>query len=328
MIGLSLTAALLFLLASGFYSGTEMGLYRANRVRIQLEADHRPRSRAGTLSRLIKNPQETVLAIVLGTNVANYLLTVSAAEVAGRMFTIEPTRADFYVPLMLAPLVFVFGDVVPKNWFQADANRLMMWAAPLLRVTHMVFKWTGVLWLLRSLTRLLLRWTGYRWEEAWTNPRIEVVGLLQEGGAYGALTLEQTRIIDRVMNLANVHVGSIMVPRRKVATIPATVTAEQFRSVVQARPYSRLPVVGKEPRRILGVVTVHHVLADEEGFSIERHLRPPLHVSANTSTAAALLKLQQAEAAMAIVTDPRRGWVGIITLKDVVEEIFGGLAAW
>jgi len=178
------------------------------------------------------------------------------------------------------------------------------------------------------LTRLLMRWTGYRWEEAWTNPRIEVVGLLQEGGAYGALTLEQTRIIDRVMNLANVHVGSIMVPRRKVATIPYTATAEQFRSVVQARPYSRLPVVGKEPRRILGVVTVHHVLADEEGFSIERHLRPPLHVSANTSTAAALLKLQQGEAAMAIVTDPRRGWVGIITLKDVVEEIFGGLAAW
>lgn len=328
MIGLALVSALLFLLASGFYSGTEMGLYRANRVRIQLEAGRFPRTRAGTLSRLIKNPQETVLAIVLGTNVANYLLTASAAEVAGRSFTIESTRADFYVPLMLAPLVFVFGDVVPKNWFQADANRLMMLSAPLLRVTHAVFKWTGVLWVLRMLTRLLMRWTGHRWEEAWTNPRIEVVGLLQEGGAYGALTLEQTRIIDRVMNLANVHVGSIMVPRRKVATIPYTATAEQFRSVVQARPYSRLPVVGKEPRRILGVVTVHHVLADEEGFSIERHLRPPLHVSANTSTAAALLKLQQGEAAMAIVTDPRRGWVGIITLKDVVEEIFGGLAAW
>jgi len=328
MIGLWLIAALLCLLASGFYSGTEMGLYSANRVRIQLQAGHRPYGPAAMLLGLIKHPQETVLAILLGTNVANYLLTVCGATVVTHGLAMSGDQADFYVPLVLAPLVFVFGDVVPKNWFQSDANRLMGWSAPLIQATALLFKWTGLLWVLRWLTQVVVRLTQHGWDSHWTNPRAEVLGLLQEGGAYGALTTEQTRIIDRVMNLADVLVGAIMVPRRQVTTIPLSITQHRFHEVVRRQPHSRLPVMGKEHRQVVGIINVHDVLADEEGFSIERHLHPTLSVAANSSTAAALLQLQRAEATMAVVTDPRRGYVGIITLKDVVEEIFGGLAAW
>jgi len=328
MIVFWLGAALLCLLASGFYSGTEMGLYSVNRVRIRLDAERRPHGSAAILLELIKQPRETVLAILLGTNVANYLLAVCGAVLAGRLLHLPQSRADLYVPLVLSPLVFVFGDVVPKNWFQAKANQLMRWSAPLIHATTLFFKWIGVLGAVHLLTRIIVRLTGHGGDRDWANPRAEVLGLLREGGAYGALTTEQTRIIDRVMNLAEVHVGSIMVPRRKVVTIPISATAEQFRHVVHKHPYSRLPVTGSDPRQVVGIVNVHHVLGDEEGFSIERHLRPPLCIPANSSTAAALLQLQRAEATMAVVTDPRRGYVGIITLKDVVEEIFGGLAAW
>ena len=164
--------------------------------------------------------------------------------------------------------------------------------------------------------------------DGWTGPRAEVTGLLREGGAYGALTMEQTKIIERVMNLSEVRVGSIMVPRRKVTVIPLDITRSDFLKVISSRKYSRLPVTRRDGNRVVGIVNVHHVLADEAGFSIERHMQRPLTLRANGSAANALVQLQQTEQTMAFVADPRRGDVGIVTLKDVVEEIFGELSAW
>ena len=69
-------------------------------------------------------------------------------------------------------------------------------------------------------------------------------------------------------------------------------------------------------------------LADETGGPITRWLRPPLEIEARASATQALLQLRQARQTMAIILDPRRGFVGIVTPKDIVEEILGELAAW
>jgi len=323
-----IVAIVFWLFASGFYSGTEMGLYCANRVRVRLEADQLPHGRARMLQRLVKQPQESVLGILLGTNLSNYLLTVCTAALITRVLHVRGSSTDFYVAAILSPLVFVFGDVVPKNWFQADANRLMNLSAPALRASVLFFKYTGILWLLHTLTRLLVKLTGYGNEERWSGARAEVAGLLREGGAYGALTTEQTQIIERVMNLSEVRVGAIMVPLERVTALSTDATYDEFMTVLASHKYSRLPVVDRTGKQIAGVINVHHLLADEAGFSIERHLRKPLTITANSSAATALVHLRQARRTMAVVTDSRRGYVGIVTLKDVVEEIVGELSAW
>ena len=76
-------------------------------------------------------------------------------------------------------------------------------------------------------------------------------------------------------------------------------------------------------RRRRTLVNVNEVLADEAGYSLHRHLRSAVEVHAGDSAAKALVQLQRAEVTLAIVVDPRRGFVGIITLTDIVEEIFG-----
>lgn len=323
-----LTGAIFFLLASGFFSGTEMGLYCLNRLRVRLRAQDPGYLNDRMLAYLADRPQETVLAILLGTNLANYLLTVTATMLLVDGLGFQNQRADFYIAAILAPMVFVFGDVVPKNWYQIETERLMGFSAGVLRGSVLVFKWTGILWILHTATKLLVRLSSSGKTDPLHSPRTEVIGLLREGGARGALTEEQTEIIERVMNLSTIRVGSIMVPRRRLVTVPVDADRPLFERIVNRYPYSRLLVTGRDRKSIIGAVNVHTVLADPEPGAIERCIWTPITVPASASATTALIKLQQAERTMALVTDPRRGYVGMITLKDIVEEIFGELPAW
>jgi len=201
-------------------------------------------------------------------------------------------------------------------------------SAPLLRATVVFFQFTGILWLLHRITRLGARLAGHDEREQWHGPRGEVIGLLREGAAEGALTEEQARIVERVMNLSSVPVGSIMVPRRRVAVAPVDASRRLFEQIVRGHDYSRMPVMAQDRKTVIGIVNVYDVLADNRGSGIETWVQAPVVVQARESAASALVQLQRARASMAVVTDPRRGFVGIVTLKDVVEEIFGELPAW
>jgi CBS domain containing-hemolysin-like protein len=323
-----LIGALFFLLASGFYSGSEMGLYCVNRLRLRLRTGKEEHPEAAGLVELVSRQQETVLGILLGTNLANYLLTVCTTTVLLQLAGFHPARAEIYTAVILSPVIFVFGDVVPKNWYQVEADRLMYRSARLLRGSVLLFRHTGILWLLHGMTRLGARLAGHDESLEWREPRGEVVGLLREGAAEGALSEQQAQIVERVMNLSDVRVGSIMIPRRHVVTVSSQDSRTDFQRAVRGHNYSRMPVLSPDRRTVLGIVNIFDVLADPDEGTIEKWMHPPLTIQASETASNALVRMQRTKEAMAVVTDPRRGFVGVITLKDVVEEIFGELYAW
>lgn len=323
-LGLGLLA-LFFLLAAGFYSGCEMGLYSINRIRLRLRAEQDGSGEARLLLGLIEKQEESVLSVLLWQNVAGYLLTVATAAWLTSLGDINPNRVEFYTAAILSPLAFAFGDVVPKNWLQIEADWIMYRVSRVLWLSVMLMRWTGIVWLLEQVPRLAERIAGGGERLELRGTRGEVLALLREGAAEGALTEEQAQIVERVLSLGDVRVGSLMIPRRKVLTFPVEGTQEFFRLVVRRHPYSHLPVLSRDRRTVAGVVNVNDTLADREIGSIERHLRPPITVGARDSAAKALVQLQRADVTLAIVTDPRRGFVGIITVNDIVEEIFADL---
>jgi len=320
-------AAFLALLLSALSSGTETGVYCLNRVRLRLRAEHDDVA-ARTLARLMAHPEELVVTALLGTNVADYLVTISVTALLLHS-AIGQHAAELYATLIVTPAVLVFGGVVPKDWFRRDSERLMYALALPLSVARRVAAGLGLIWLLRGLARWAVRTIDpSAAPEVELLPRSHTLQLLREGAVRGGLSDYQRDTIERVLNLSAVRVGSVMIPRARVASVPVDVPREDFLRIARMAHFSRLPVWRENPKRVIGVVNVYDVLIDDEGRAVTDHVRPALRLHAHESVPAALRRLQHARQAMAIVVDRWDNCIGILTVKDLVEEIVGDLAAW
>lgn len=313
------------LLMAGLLAGCEMGLYSLNRLRLRLRAEDPVDGSARRLQLMLGSQQETVLAVLVGQHLSGYLLTVATSEYLNRFSEISADHVELYSAAFLSPLIFVLGDVVPKNWFQADPDRLMYASARVMNWTVIALRATRIPWLLARITGMTVRLLGGAEQDALSGARGEIVGLLRESAAEGTLSEEQTRIVERVLNLADIHVGMIMVPRRRVAAVRLNADLEDIQRVVREHHYSRLPVIDPRDAEVVGIVNTYDLLNDEAVGSIERQMQSVVRLPASETAAGALVQLQQAAQPMAVVSDPRHGWVGIVTLKDIVEEIFGEL---
>ncbi len=329
MIELALIiGAALALLLSGFYSGAETGVYSLNRVRLRVRAE-RQEPTARRLAALMAHPQDLVITALLGTNVFDYLMTAFVTALLLRL-ALSAGKAELYATLLCTPLILILGAIVPKDWFRRESDRLMyQMPLPLLASVRLA-RATGLVWLLRRLTRMLIRAVdparAAAGEEAL--PRARMLSLLREGAARGGLTTFQRDVIERVMNISDVRVGRVMIPRHRTAAVPENVTREDFLRAARMAHFSRLPVWRDQPRKVIGIINVYNVLTDEAARPIREHVQNALVLLPQETVPGALVKLQQARQAMAIVNDRYGNCIGILTVKDLVEEIVGDLEAW
>jgi putative hemolysin len=329
VIAFGLIIGALFALGlSAFFSGTETGTYCLNRVRLNVRSGQND-VRARRLMALLERPQDLVITTLLGTNVADYLATVFVTALLLH-FAISQRFSEVYATAIVTPLILVFGGVIPKDWFQRESDRLMYPLASPLTWCWRLARWTGLLWVLGMLTHHLIRRIDpqHVGTEEDLLPRTRIRRLLSEAAASRGLSAFQRDTLERVLHISQVRVANVMVPRQRAAIVPVDIPRGELLRIARMAHFSRLPVYRDDRRRIVGIVNVYHVLTDDEERPIADHVQPATFVQATETVPAALLKMQQARQVMAIVTDPAGNCLGLFTMKDLVEEIVGELAAW
>jgi len=328
-----LVATVACIVASGFYSGCETGVYCVNAVRLELRRRRADR-RALTLSRMLADREGIITTTLVGTNVANYLATVCVVSALTVAVHVPEYEVEIVTTLVLTPIIFIFGEVTPKNLFRREADYLMYRLIWPLRISDLVFRATGVIALLKALARLAARCVGFGRDRtlASLGPRQRIAAMLREGVGVGILTDEQSAIVDRVMNLSRVRVRSAMIDRRRVCAVPVDATWGQFIELAETHNYSRMPVLAG-PDKMVGLVNIFDVLSDEVPPGeplrpITDFMTPPLFLQADQSVTSALTAMQRRGTALAGVIDEQGRFLGIVTVKDLVEEIVGDLQAW
>lgn len=323
-----IVALLVGVLLSAFFAGIETGAYTLNRVRLRVRAGQGD-ARARRLGKLAERPDDLVITSLLGANVADYITSISVAALV--ILAGSPLHlADAYATALATPFLLVFGSIVPKDFFLRHTDRLMYALSLPIACCQAAARVTGALWVLRNAPLALARAFRVAIPEGDDDvlPRARMHRLLREGAVRGGLTSFQRDTIERILSLSRVTVERVMVPLARAATVPADISREDFLRIARMAHFSRLPVWRGQVGNMVGVVTVFEVLTDAQERPISAHARPTLALPASETVPAALLKLQQAHQFMAIVNDKRGRCVGILTLKDLVEEIVGDLESW
>ncbi|TWT46293.1 Magnesium and cobalt efflux protein CorC [Phycisphaerae bacterium RAS1] len=320
--------ALLGLVLSATVSAVETAAYTLNRVRLRVRID-RGDPRARRLNTLMRRPEDIVMGALVGNTAADYIST--ACLTALLIFWAVPSgRVEVFVTAIATPLVLVFGGIIPKEWALRRGDVLIYPLSLSITLLLRALRLSGFFWMREKLTGGLMRRINPArlGEPEAVLPRHGALKLLNEGAVRGGLTRFQRDLIDRVMKISRIRVGSVMIPRQRSATVARSISRDDFLRIARMAHFSRLTVHDGDSRRIVGVVAVFNVLTDEARRPIAEHIQAVTRLSPATSVSAALVTLQQTGHPMAVVEDSRGHCIGVLTLKDLVEEIVGDLEAW
>jgi len=173
------------LLLSAFFSGSETGFYRATRVRLAIEAlagDWTSRA----LLWLAHQPSLFIATALVGNNLANYVTSLAVVMASQRFFPGGGAFAAVLGPIVIAPVLFLFGELLPKNLFYEAPNRLLKRCTPALLICTILFApITLFLW---AFSHLLQLFTNSSPQELRLRlARSELGELLDEGHEIGIL---------------------------------------------------------------------------------------------------------------------------------------------
>ncbi len=313
---------------SALFSGSETGLYCINRVRLEL--DVRAGDPAARHIRSVLDDEAQALSMTLvGTNVANYLTTTLAAVLIGATLSISPSHLELYTTLIVTPVLFVFAEVVPKNLFQANADRLMRRAGPVLHVVQRALGWTGILRGVVAISRWLTRVVAGSYGDAAVDaPKLRVAAMVREALLDRAPETDLTDVVDRVVALSETPLHRVMVRRNQVIALERRATRATLIRIARTTPHTRLPIYDGTPDNMVGVIKIDELLKTTDWTTVSDKERPVLRLPADMPVAAAIARARQARHFLIVVVNRRGRSVGIATLKDLLEEIVGELSDW
>lgn len=304
------------------YCGLESGIYRLNKIRLDLQAD-RGRPAAVALQKLMGDFNHLLAVLLIGTNLARFTITfaVSALFVTAGL----ADKAEWLTLAIVTPALFVVNDSVPKSVFQRLAETLVYRLVWMLRVSSAIFSLCGLAPLVKGFSLGLLRLLGADTRGGIALGHRGIESIVAEGRASGLLTDYQSAMADRAVHLADVRLRDVMVPLAQAVAAQRNVSRDGLMSLIQRHPHSRLPLLGADGQ-VAGVLDVFDLLTADDNARPADLMTPPLVLSQHHSLPQALLAIQRARAVLAVVASETGQHVGIVTVKDIAEQIVGDLA--
>lgn len=327
-------AAILTIALAGLFSGAETGIYRLSRLRLRLGIQKR-RWSSLMLSKIMHDSPGLVFTTLIGTNLGNYLVTSIVTYIFLGILKSEHS-AELFTTAVTAPVLFVFSELIPKNIFLRRADVLTPLFAPFLFVSHKLFTACGAVPFLKLVSNAIGRLSGTRVlsKTAMTSSRRhQVRAILEDTWEEGVLSAVQADIMNRIVSVPGLHVRTVMIPINKVQMVDVNSNRDALLSSLRKSPFTRLLVTTDGLDSIAGYVNVYEVLNSFDDFAdLSNFVKPIRKLGASTHVTNAINIMQSENQKIALVMrigrSGRETPVGIVTMKDLVEELVGELAEW
>lgn len=321
------------ILLNGILSMSEIALVSARKARLELDAKRGNKS-AQTALKLAGEPDRFLSTIQIGITLIGILtglysgeaFAYNLAEVVRHVPVLEPYAlgvSKTIIVIIVTYLILIMGELVPKRIGMGYAERVsMLVAKPMYFLSKLALPFV---WLLSKSTSLVIKITGIKANEENKVTEEEIKAIVKEGFDGGEVQEVEQDIVERVFNLGDRNVGSIMTHRSDLVWLDVTDSIEKIREKVQENLFNIYPVASEKFDNIKGVVYLKDLFGriDEPDFSLEEVIRPAQYLPENQSVYNALEQFKEARVKYGIVTDEFGGIQGIVTLKDIMEGLIG-----
>ena len=320
---------LLCLLLSAFFSGMEIAFISSNRIFIEIEKNKNGFT-AKLLSFITQNPSRFITTMLVGNNITlviygilmgDKIIEVLFPEVIGVEL---PLLILFYQTLISTGIILLTAEFLPKVFFQLYANQLVKFFVLPAAFFHAVFSPIShfILQLTNAILRLFFKTGAEKMELAFS--KLELGDYIEEQveGIQNKAHLDaEIQIFQNALEFATVKAREVMVPRAEVTAIEKGKSVEELKDLFATTGYSKIPVYEDTVDDIIGFVHAFEMLKQPK--SIKEILLPVEFIHEPNPINEVLDRLTRKRKSIAVVLDEYGGTAGLLTIEDIVEELFG-----
>jgi len=319
----------LLLAVSAFFSGSETALTAVSRGRMhQLEKDGS--LAAANVNRLVENRERLIGSVLLGNTFINIL--ASSLMTAALEDELGPRAVAITTGLMTV-IILIFAEVLPKTLAIARTDRFALFVAVPLRLVVGVLApiVAAVQWVVWRVLFLFGVADG-EGESTTEEAHEDIRGSVELHHREGNVEREHRDMIGGILDLRELTVGDVMLHRTNMASLDADMEQRELLDAAIASHHSRIPLWRDDPENIVGILSTKHLaqaLVEQKGnleaIDIPALAAPPWYVPDTTSLEEQLAAFREHKSHFALVVDEYGALQGLVTLEDILEEIFGSI---
>ena len=330
MIVYTLTGIAVLILFSAFFSGSEMAYLSADRLRIEL-VKSRGGLVAGILKRLYRRPDRFVTSMLVGNNVVLVLYGILMARL------LDPVWARMGLTAGLLPVLFnslvstfiivILGEYLPKVTFRRSANKsVYRAAAPLLLLYVLLYPFTLICTGISNLFIWMLDPKQRHRAPATKLTTIDLDNFLSAnsggGSSEGGNLDTEMKIMRNALDFSKIQARNCMIPRNEIVGCSVETPLEELKKTFVESGLSKIVIYRENIDNVVGYIHSAEVF---KGDPWQSHLKKAVFAPESMYGSKLMQQLMQSQTSMAIVIDELGGTSGLITLEDLVEEIFGDI---
>jgi len=313
-------AIVFFILLEAFFSGSEMGVISVNRIKMEQLAQSNVKQ-AVLLKKLLSFPDRLLSTTLVGTNIS---VVISSALFTALMHYYLGEGYGWITPVVMTPLVLIFGEAVPKVVFRYHADTLTFHVTKILKFFSITFY--PVVTLVSFLSKVLLfpLKVKTKAKKSLFVTREELRLLIKESKKDQVTKPHERAIIHRIFEFGSKKVKEIAVPVGNVVSVSAGDDLPKLKEASRQSGFSRILVYKGSKSNLIGFANVFDALYEEKRFTrVSECIRSVLYVSQDSPIDKVFYALQLKRMQVAVLVDEKERHTAIVTFKDLLDEIVG-----
>ncbi|WP_214891977.1 hemolysin family protein [Exiguobacterium sp. H66] len=332
---INLTIVLLLIVANGIFAMTELALLSSKRQKLQQYADEGKKSAQIALD-FLDRPTDLLSTVQVGITLIGIVngafggaaLSQPVIRWLGQFSWLEAyasTLGYIFVVTIITYISLVIGELVPKRIALVSPERVTMWLAQPMRFFSTLLR--PFIYILSKSTSGIFRLIGLDRLESEDETEDEVKQLLIRGAQEGIFADSEAEQVSRVFAFHDQYVYELMEPRTVTEWIDLNDSPEQILNDLRRAKHRNLPVGHDDLDHFVGYIDAKEVLAsDTPALTIERYIQTPLIVPRQLKATDLLERMRKETVSIAFVLDEYGGFLGMITLFDILEAFVGEIS--